>query len=456
MIGEVKYNMEELKEESNTLEYKRSLPKDNKKWLKSIVSFSNTVGGELIVGVEDSTLAVVGIEEDRSIIEQRIIESIYSSIEPKVNVDIVFKNIDEKDIVIVRVDKGMETPYYLKKQGIYEGCYVRFGSTDQKATRSQIMELSMSKKRESYTNCIYDEQGIKEEVVEEDIIEFLEYINDKRKKSNEITKEKLIEWQIIRKEFDKIYVTNGYKLLTSNPFQYSKVRIGKFEGETRAIILKDEWIEGSIITQYEKTIEKVMDMLSEGYEIKRFREKKYKLPELAVREIIANAIIHRSYLEEQNINVSIYEDRIEVFSPGTLFDGLQLEDLMGNISKLRNPNIGEIFYHLGIIEKWGSGISRVNIELEKESLQPLEINTTSLQGVMVTMKFEKITPNKIDDFVDVEDYLFQKTSFTRKDLEEDLMKTEKQARLLIEKWEEKGKIEKQGKGRATFYEVKHK
>ncbi len=68
-------NGDKFENESFNLEYKREISKSDKTWLKSIVSFSNTSGGELIVGIEDKTLTVVGIKEDRSTIEQRIIAS---------------------------------------------------------------------------------------------------------------------------------------------------------------------------------------------------------------------------------------------------------------------------------------------------------------------------------------------------------------------------------------------
>ena len=64
-----------------------------------------------------------------------------------------------KDIAIVQVAKGNEQPYFIRNQGIEDGCYIRYGSTDQKATSSQRTELLLSRKNEYYTSKIYDEQG---------------------------------------------------------------------------------------------------------------------------------------------------------------------------------------------------------------------------------------------------------------------------------------------------------
>ncbi len=72
-----------FKEESNKIEYKKVLPKEPVKWLKTIVSFSNTSGGELIIGIEDETLEVFGIKEVRSVFEQKIMETIFHNVDPK-------------------------------------------------------------------------------------------------------------------------------------------------------------------------------------------------------------------------------------------------------------------------------------------------------------------------------------------------------------------------------------
>ncbi len=104
------------------------------KWLKTIVSFSNTSGGQLIIGIEDDTKRVIGINGSRSKLENFIIDTIYNNIVPIPIVNIIFKNIEDKDILIIEVSRGNETPYYIKSEKLDDGTYVRFGSTDRKAT----------------------------------------------------------------------------------------------------------------------------------------------------------------------------------------------------------------------------------------------------------------------------------------------------------------------------------
>ncbi|CCV63585.1 Predicted transcriptional regulator [Alteracholeplasma palmae J233] len=443
-----------FKEESNTIEYKKTLPNETERWLKSIVSFSNTSGGELIIGVEDSTLNIYGIHEVRSVFEQKIMETIYNNIEPKPIVDIVFKNIENKDIAIIQVLKGNEQPYFIRKQGIEEGCYIRFGSTDQKASNSQRTELLLNKKNENYTNKIYDEQGTLFSLKDIDISAFLLEINNTIKTNKEITINKLIEWNIVKKSFGELYATNGLMLLLGQGFNYSNIRIGFFSGITKSKLIDEITVTGSIIKQYNEVMKILLDKLKTHYKIKTLREQQYKVPEETLREIIANAIIHRNYLEQEPIKISLFDDRIEIFSPGNFFDGLQLEDALNGISKLRNPNISEIFYHIGIIEKWGSGIKRANEALEENLMNQLVFEIRSAHGINVIIKFDKDNIKAVEhSVIDEENYLEYKKDFTRKQLEQELGFTTDQARYLIEKWLSKGKVTKSGGGPSTIYKV---
>lgn len=75
--------------------------------------------------------------------------------------------------------------------------------------------------------------------------------------------------------------------------------------------------------------------------------------------MVANAIAHRSYLDESCTQVSIYDDRVEVSSPGMLYGGLDIETAKQGKSRCRNSAIAEAFHYMHIIEAWGTGIPRI-------------------------------------------------------------------------------------------------
>lgn len=448
-----------LIEESSVIEHKRELPEDNKKWLKSVVSFSNGSGGKLIIGVEDVTLKVIGINEERSRIEQRIIETIYNGIDPRPIIDIVFKNIEDKDIVIVFVGKGNEVPYYIKSEGIENGTYVRFGSTNHLATQSQLYELKLNRINENFTNKIYVSNGNGKPVnsKEIEISALVEKLNKRSKTGYIINQNKLKEWKLLRDNFDNEYASNGLMLLLSNPFNYAYVRLGVFDGSDKSSIKKDYTFDGSIIDQFDSVLDKLLSELEDGYVINITRETRYKIPLIALREILANAIIHRNYFDEHPNRISVFNNRIEFYSPGALYDGMQLESLLNGVSRLRNPNISEVFYQIGLVEKWGSGISRANNSLRTENMKPLEIQI-DLHGVNVIIYFEKNDTNKEienNDKLDNENYLSYKQEFTRKDVENDLKYTQDMARDLIEKWIKDDLVTIIKLGPKTKYKIKN-
>ena len=101
------------------------------------------------------------------------------------------------------------------------------------------------------------------------------------------------------------------------------------------------------------------------------RKEKYELPPEAIREMIINAHCHRNILDESCIQVAIYDDRLEVTSPGGLYNGLTYEEVMNGHSKIRNKGIANIFSQMGLIEAWGSGIKRIlNAAKEYGLLEP--------------------------------------------------------------------------------------
>ena len=454
--------MSKLKDESNVLEYKLTLPEDSINWLKTIVSFSNTSGGELVLGVEGSTKTVVGIDGYRSELESRIMDSIYNNVVPTPIVNIVFRNIEDKDILVVQVSKGNQYPYYIKSQGMIEGTFVRFGSTYRKATHAQIGEMQLGSKKLSFSTMIHNNKLNNSPylISNDELSEFLDRINSKSK-DKPINENKLLEWELIDKNFDELVATNGYMLLNSNPFNYSYIKIGFFDGTNKVNLIHDEEFHGSIIEQYENCIHRLKEILNEGFIFKAVRSRKYSVPEEVIREIMANAIIHRDYNDEHPIRVEIFSDRLCIFSPGPLYDGLQLEEILSGVSKLRNRNIAEIFHSLGFIEKWGSGISRANQVLSENDMNPLSIDTQSIHGVTVTILFERGLPKKSvykgntpssKEVINIFRNL-NTTNFKRLDLQEQFNITERQARTLLEDLVKKQLVRKTGAGPSTRYVV---
>lgn len=103
------------------------------------------------------------------------------------------------------------------------------------------------------------------------------------------------------------------------------------------------------------------------------RKEAYELPIEAIREMIVNAHCHRNLTDASCVQVAVYDDRLEVTSPGGLYNGLTYEEIMSGHSKLRNKGIANIFHQMGFIEAWGTGIQRIKQAAKRYGLPSPEI-----------------------------------------------------------------------------------
>lgn len=118
----------------------------------------------------------------------------------------------------------------------------------------------------------------------------------------------------------------------------------------------------------------VLEKINMGMTIKgMYRQDVYELPTDSIRELIANAVAHRSYLEPGNIQAALFDDRLEVTSPGMLLNNVTISKMMEGYSKPRNPAIARAFAYMKIIEKWGTGIPRLFEACEEYGLPKPEL-----------------------------------------------------------------------------------
>ena len=175
-----------------------------------------------------------------------------------------------------------------------------------------------------------------------------------------VKSEQLINWKILKQSEGQLLATNAYALLTSDYFPFSKTQCAVFKGTDRTIFLDKREFTGALYTQIEESVDFVLRNIRLGATIDGLvRKEKYELPPEAIREIIINAHCHRNLLDESCIQVAIYDDRLEVTSPGGLYNGLTYEEIMNGHSKIRNKGIANIFGQMGLVEAWGSGIKRI-------------------------------------------------------------------------------------------------
>jgi len=144
--------------------------------------------------------------------------------------------------------------------------------------------------------------------------------------------------------------------------------------------LDSKTIDESICSQPDLAVSFVERTIKKGSKIGRvYREEHWEYPMLAVREIIINAVIHRDYsLQGKDIKIAIFDDMLEITSPGTISPSIDLNNLSSGQSEIRNKTLGPIFKELQLIEQWGTGFQKLSDELKEYPEIELKINEPGL------------------------------------------------------------------------------
>ena len=357
----------ELFGESKHVEFKEEIPKKHEKFLKDIIAFANTSGGKTIVGVVDETGEVVGLGDQNPFkLSDAISNMISDACTPQINVEITPKTIDDKTVLEVEVFHGKYCPYYLAAVGKEKSAYVRVNGTSRPADARTLKELELMGQQLSYDTMReigekYDSEAVKQ-LMNSMFQKALDACrNDaEREDVHPLTVAKLEDFGILCKDGKDYAPTHAFTLLTKPTDRNIKIQCALFKGTERDEFIDKKEFHGAIQEQVEEAYQFVLRHINMGAVIDGlYRHDVYELPTKSIREIIANACLHRSYMDSSAIQVSIYDDRLEVDSPGMLFDGLNITEALAGKSKCRNKAIAEAFQYMKIIEGWGTGLPRL-------------------------------------------------------------------------------------------------
>ena len=328
--------------------------KKPKSWLKTVSAFANGIGGAIIFGVADKS-EIIGLSEYKKDSEN-ISEMIKTKIEPLPKINLKHYLIENKNIIILYVYAGKETPYYFTDSG-NQIAYIRIGNESIPAKNSDLINLILKGKNKSYDVLTTD---IKLENVSFTKLKSLYY----SKTGDELTNSDLISFGLINKEK---FLTNAGALFADEPIIHqSRIFCTHWNGldMTSGIeeALDDNEFEGSILLLLQNTENFIKVNTKKRW--KKGNDSRIEMPdypERAIQEAIVNAIIHRDYSIGSEIHIDIYDDRLEIYSPGGMFDGsfIQEQNIMEIASIRRNPIIADLFNRMHLMERRGSGLKKI-------------------------------------------------------------------------------------------------
>ncbi len=338
--------------EGYNLEFKESVTKT---FLKTVCAYANYNDGEIIFGLDDDG-KVVGVKEIPKEEALRIENMINDSVFPVPTFEIFIKEVEGKTIIVVGVKKGKDTPYY------YNGKVYKRGDTSSvEVDRFELRRLALEG-----VNMHYEDKKASSQELNFNILEkWLKKETGIEKLNLDILK----TLNLYHK--DGYYNTAGELLADENNTNFSGVDIVKFGKDINVILYRQTISNVSLLTQFDRAVD-IFEQYYTFEEIDGFnRIKREFIPREAFRESLANAIVHRIWDVNSYIQIAMYEDKIEITSPGGLPAGISKNEyLYGNISVLRNPILAGVFNRLNIIEKFGTGIARINKEYTRSVTKP--------------------------------------------------------------------------------------
>lgn len=442
--------------ESKTIEFKEDIPSNNS-IAKSAISFSNTSGGKLFLGV-DNQGEILGLTQDIDIIslEDRIAQLINDKCFPTINFDIYTVDIEGKNVLVLSVNRGNNTPYFLKSKGKENGTYVRIGATNRKANKEKIKELDLMGMNISFDQIINFEYDFNQL----DLRNLKEAFNRVEK---ELTTTKLKNLELIKEHNGILRPTNGLLILLGK-FEQCNVKCSKFKGTTMTEFLDRAEYTGDIFSQLDNSIRFIKKHINFGSKIDGLqRTDRYEIPLVAIREAVINALVHRDYQNYgRDIKIGIYDDILDIVSPGGFPMSITEENIFDGRSEIRNKVVARVFKELKYIERWGSGIKRIMDVCNKYDLKKPQFKESSDSVEVMLFRLEGANHEKNTEIEKLDltyqenqimEYLVNHKVIKRQNVEEILGVKETRANELIKNLIDKNLIKKIGKGPATSYEI---
>ena len=415
--------------ETRTTEFKEKITNT---FLKTVSAFSNYDGGEIFFGIDDNgnVKGLPNAEQACLDIENKINDSII----PQPDYTLELQNNDKT--IKLTVKSGLQKPYLYKSKA-----YKRNDTATIEVDALELSRLILEGKNIGFEELSCEDQELTFDTLCRKLKECIqiEIFNQDTLKTLNL--------------YNSATGYNNAAGILADKNHFPGIDIAKF-GENISVIHKRATFDNiSILAVYEKSLEVFKDYYQyeeiQGAE----RKKVEKIPEAAFREAIANALIHRVWDVESQIKVSMFDDRIEIVSPGGLPSGITEDEyLSGKLSVLRNRNLANVFYRLGFVEIFGTGITRIKQLYEDGLKQPdFEVSENAIKIVLPVFEqnlnltederkiYKNLSRTMLKSIREIAPYApFGKSKTTQ----------------LLKDMEKKGVVKIEGRGRGTKYVIK--
>ena len=334
--------------ETRSLEFKESITNT---FLKTVSAFANYGSGQIKFGVTDEG-EDVGVQDPKQAclaIENKINDSI--SPVPDFSLEVNRRT----KVITLAVKEGLHKPYFYRGKA-----YRRSDTSTVEVDRTELMRLVLEGQNLAFENCEAGSQDLT-----------FSYLEDKLRESLGVS---AVTDDVLR-TLELMDDTGKYNIageLFADTNGLPGLDIVRFGNSIDVMLDRETLKRMSVLAQYDQAVGLYRRYYQ--YEVIDGMERSVKedVPEVAFREAVANALVHRQWDVDSDVRISMHPDRIEVSSPGGLPHGLsEREYLEGQVSKMRNPIVGNVFFRLRIIERFGTGVLRIKDAYRSSAKQPI-------------------------------------------------------------------------------------
>lgn len=414
--------------ENKNLEFKSAVTNS---FLKTVSAYSNFGEGMILFGVNDdgSVCGIKNLQQTCLDIENRINDSILPKPDFEIETD------DLQNIIRLIIHEGQYKPY------LYKGkAYRRSDTASLEVDQAELKQLVLQG-----SNLYFEELACGRED-----LTFQELSNKLMEKMDiSVVSEDILRTLGL---FTKDRKFNNAAALLADENDFYGIDIARF-GNSINEIMDRETISGtSVLKQYNSALAMVRRYY-QYEEISEIERKKVDLiPENAYREAVANALIHRDWSMNSHIRISLFPDKIEIKSPGGLPRGITAEEYMrGDISCLRNPVLGNVFFRMHYIEMFGTGVRRILLAYENAKIKPkFEITDNVISVILPVITNQYHITSDEEKIINV---LENGKQLSSSEIVKATGYKKSKVLRLIEHLKEKDYIKVTGKGRGTKYSL---
>ena len=323
-----------------------------KSWLKSVSAFANTKGGTLVFGVSDKDHEVVGLQDAQAEADF-ISQAVRDRFDPVPQFEIIAERENNKDILVLSVAEGDTPPYYYRADGRMEA-FIRMGNSSVVADATQLLGLVLKGTHQTWDAL---DSGIDVERASFSVLKAT-YAN---RMHDMLDDADLASFGLFTEHGT---LTNAGAVLADEPLvRHSRVFCTRFVGYMENDFDDTAEIEGSLLYLLREAQAFVKRHSTESWEKtddSRIERRDYSVR--AVEEALVNALVHRSYLNlGSEVHVDMYDDRMEISSPGGKLGAPLPEDVETTRikSERRNPIVADVLSRMNLMERRGTGLREI-------------------------------------------------------------------------------------------------